>query len=80
MPYVPQYPEYVVKLRNTERSRYYLNQDYMLTYEMQNKWYEPYLTKDTDIYWCIFNKNGEFVGTTRTYDIDLNGKTVKKAV
>lgn len=41
-----------------------------LTSESQAKWYESYLTRFDDIYWCIYNKQNQFIGTVRVYDID----------
>lgn len=60
----------VVEIRNREKNKYFLNQTYELNVEGQKKWYETYLTRDNDIYWCIHNKNNEFIGTVRVYDID----------
>ncbi|MBQ9135775.1 MAG: GNAT family N-acetyltransferase [Lachnospiraceae bacterium] len=62
--------ENVVELRNKEKNRYFLNQTYTLTVEGQLRWYQTYLERDNDIYWSIYSKAGQFVGTVRIYDID----------
>ncbi len=59
----------IVELRNQEKSRYFLNQPQLLTFETQKEWYEKYAERNNDIYWCIQNKNGIIVGTIRIYDI-----------
>lgn len=59
----------VVRLRNQDKSRYYLNQNLVLTLDMQKKWYNDYLKRLNDIYWCIQNKEGIIIGTIRLYDI-----------
>lgn len=62
----------VIELRNQERSRYFLNQSVILTLEMQKKWYDEYLKRDNDIYWCIRNRENIIVGTVRLYNITEN--------
>ena len=72
---VPLKPEHfadVVRIRNQERSKYFLNQNIDLTVDMQAKWYEDYLKRDDDIYWALIGKNGVHVGMNRLYDIDGN--------
>lgn len=60
----------VVEIRNREKNKYFLNQTYKLNVESQKIWYKTYLTRNNDIYWCIYNKKNEFIGTIRVYDID----------
>lgn len=60
----------VVEIRNREKNRYFLNQTYIITPESQAKWYDSYLERSDDIYWCIYNKQNQFIGTVRVYDID----------
>ena len=72
VPFTPEDAENVVRIRNEQKNRYYLNQTYELTVEGQKKWYETYLERDNDIYWCIYNKKNEFIGTVRVYDIDVD--------
>ena len=62
--------ENVVEIRNRENNKYFLNQSYELTVDSQTRWYESYLSRLDDIYWCIYNKSNEFIGTIRVYDID----------
>lgn len=59
----------VVFLRNQDHARYYLNQQSLITCEDQRRWYESYVNRNNDLYWCIVNKNHEVVGTVRLYDI-----------
>lgn len=59
----------VVELRNQKRSRYFLNQSILLTLDMQKDWYNKYLERFDDIYWCIRNKENVMIGTVRLYDI-----------
>ncbi len=60
----------VVQVRNREKNRYFLHQTCMIDIENQLNWYASYLKRDNDIYWCIYNKKGQFIGTIRIYDID----------
>lgn len=62
----------VVEIRNRKRNKYFLNQTYELTVEGQCKWYESYVERKNDIYWCIYDKEDNFIGTIRVYDIDEN--------
>lgn len=60
----------VVEIRNREKNRYFFNQTNDLNIEAQTKWYEAYLERDDDIYWCIYNKQNQFIGTVRVYKIN----------
>lgn len=60
----------VVEIRNREKNRYFLNQTYVITSESQAKWYQSYLERFNDIYWCVYDKLDQFIGTVRIYDID----------
>lgn len=70
VPFTPDDSANVVEIRNREKNKYFLNQTYELNVDGQNKWYEEYLTRNNDIYWCIYNKKKQFIGTIRVYDID----------
>ena len=70
VPFTMDDAENVVEIRNREKNKYFLNQTYELNVESQKKWYDTYLTRDNDIYWCIYNKESQFIGTVRVYDID----------
>lgn len=61
----------IVSLRNTDRARHAFNQTQVLTAETQNQWFEQYRAREDDLYWCVCNKQGEFIGTFRVYDIDM---------
>lgn len=69
VPIKPELLADIVRLRNQEKSKYYLNQLMDISLVSQNKWYEEYLERDNDIYWCAVNKEGIVVGTYRLYDI-----------
>lgn len=70
VPFDKEYFESVVELRNRDLNRYFLNQDNILTIEQQENWFNSYLQRDNDIYWCIMDKKKRFVGTIRLYDIE----------
>lgn len=70
VPLKEEFCKYIVELRNKPRNMYYLCQDEKITLESQLSWYKEYLNRDNDLYWCIFKKNGEFIGTVRLYDMD----------
>ena len=72
VPISSEYLKNIVYLRNQDHSKYYLNQPQNITLESQNKWYEQYLKRDNDIYWCIEDKENNIVGTVRLYDITEN--------
>ena len=59
----------IVRLRNQERSVYYLNLGHKLTLQAQQEWFAGYLTRNNDLYWCIYDKNGTAIGTNRLYDV-----------
>lgn len=71
IPISEEFLEDIVELRNQEKNRYFLNQQYFLTLESQLNWYNQYKERNNDIYWVIFNKNKDFIGTIRIYDIDF---------
>lgn len=62
--------ENIVKLRNKEKNLLFLSQQKKINVEEQNKWYDAYVVRDNDIYWCIHNKWNQFIGTTRLYNIN----------
>lgn len=72
VPYEPGFAKQVIRLRNEERVRYYLNQAEKLTLSAQQRWYEEvYLPRENDIQWVILSNAGDVVGTNALYDIDL---------
>ncbi len=64
--------ENIVKLRNQDKNRLLLTQIQELSIEDQNKWYDAYAMRNDDIYWCIYDKKHQFIGTTRLYNIEKN--------
>jgi RimJ/RimL family protein N-acetyltransferase len=61
----------VIKWRNNTENNKYLNQDFVLTQDLQLKWYERYLESENEILYIIHNKNGKGIGTLGATDIDL---------
>lgn len=59
-----------VRVRNAKRNLYYFNQSYLLTEESQKEWYFNYLDRPDDLFWCILDKKGRFLGSVRLYDMD----------
>ncbi len=62
--------EDVIRLRNQKESKYFLNQNYDLTVEMQKEWFKEFLLRENDIYWAACNKQGDVIGTIKTYNIE----------
>ena len=60
----------VVAMRNREKNRHFLNQTCIITTASQARWYKSYLERVDDIYWSIYNKQNQFIGTVRIYDIN----------
>lgn len=60
----------VVAIRNREKNRYFLNQTCIITTASQARWHQSYLERFDDIYWSIYNKQNQFIGTVRIYDIN----------
>lgn len=58
-----------VRIRNSEKNRYFFNQPYLITTESQRVWYEQYIQREDDIFWAVLKKSGEFIGTIRLYNI-----------
>lgn len=77
VPVSGEYAKDIVMLRNTNRVRYNMNQQSELTVEDQLAWISTYFSRDNDLYWCILDKNGEFLGTYRMYDIDFENKVAE---
>lgn len=70
IPYDDQYTYDVITFRNSERAKYFLNQSFNLTVDMQNRWGEEYFRRTNDVYWVIqCNETKKVVGTTALYDI-----------
>ena len=66
--------QFIVDMRNQERSRYYLNQEDQSTVEGQLKWYNSYVSRTDDIYWIYCNREtNQKLGTIRLYNME--GKT-----
>ncbi|MCM1234683.1 MAG: GNAT family N-acetyltransferase [Ruminococcus flavefaciens] len=62
--------QFIVDMRNQERSRYYLNQAEESTLESQTKWFVDYEPKIDDIYWIYCDKKTNIrLGTIRLYNI-----------
>lgn len=60
----------VVELRNRRKNKYFLNQKYDITLEMQTCWYREYLERENDIYWGIWKTGHIFIGTIRLYNME----------
>lgn len=59
----------IVRMRNTPKMKYFFNQEYDLTLEMQRNWFIKYLDRKDDIYWAIYSKDGRCIGANRIYDV-----------
>ena len=77
-PYEQKHTPEIVRLRNQEKSLYYLNQKKLLTIEKQNEWYSNYILRNDDINWCISNKSGDIIGSIRLYTIDPQGEVCEE--
>lgn len=64
----------ILNLRNKPKNMYMFNQVSLITLDEQTKWLDSYNRTTNDIYWCVLNKNEQFVGTIRIYAIDLGGE------
>jgi len=63
--------QFMVAMRNQERSRYYLNQAEDSTVEAQTNWFKSYVSKNDDIYWVYCDKEtDQKLGTIRLYNIE----------
>jgi RimJ/RimL family protein N-acetyltransferase len=65
-----------VRVRNAERNLYFFNQESLLTEESQMEWYLKYLKRQDDLFWCILDKKGRFLGSVRLYDIDTQNSSL----
>ena len=77
-PYSPNHTSEIVRLRNQEKSRYFLNQREASTIESQSKWYTDYVQRNDDINWCISNKSNVIIGNIRLYSIDSTGSSCEE--
>lgn len=76
IPIEPKDFETFIELRNREKNKYFLNQNYDVTLEGQRIWYNNYLERDNDIYWGIWRDEDTIVGTIRLYNV--NGDTCEE--
>lgn len=73
-PATSRYAKDIMNIRNKPKNMYMFNQDYLITVESQTKWFNEYEKTTDDIYWCVLDKNEQFIGTIRLYGIDENGE------
>ncbi|MBQ9487910.1 MAG: N-acetyltransferase [Selenomonadaceae bacterium] len=73
---VPEYFSYVVEWRNNSSLNKFLNQPFVLTLELEKKWYEEvYLPDDTQEFFIMTDKEtGTPFGTIGRTNIDLKNK------
>jgi RimJ/RimL family protein N-acetyltransferase len=70
IPYDNKYVLDVIRLRNRDRVKYFLNQSFNLSIDMQKQWAEEYFRRENDIYWVVqCNETKKIIGTTALYDI-----------
>ena len=72
-PCASEHEEAIVRLRNQAKSRYNLNQTEAFTIDGHRAWYEGYVLRDNDIYWCIHDKSGGMIGLIRLNNIEPAG-------
>lgn len=77
VPFEMKYADDFIRMRNDERNKYFFNQQYDLTVESQQTWYEKYLGRPDDIFWAVLNKKRNFIGTIRLYDIAPDGSVLE---
>ncbi len=77
VPLSEKYAKEIVDLRNTERALHNLSQQYKLTEEKQIAWTKEYFIRNNDLYWCILDKKGDFLGTYRAYNMDFEKNTAE---
>ena len=72
----PKYFPYVIKWRNDPKLNRFLNQSFVLTMELEKKWYEEvYLKDDTQGFLIMIDKETSTpFGTTGWTDMDTNKK------
>lgn len=76
VPFGEEWMEDFVRVRNAERNLYFFNQTYLLTIDSQREWYRNYLKRPDDIFWCILDKSGRFIGSVRLYDMDADASVL----
>lgn len=70
IPYDHVHAPIVVNLRNSMRVKYFLNQQFDLSLDMQMCWGEKYFQRENDMYWVVqCNETKQVIGTTSLYDI-----------
>lgn len=57
----------VIRLRNQEKNKYFLNQKQDITLEAQRDWFLEYQKRRDDLYLGIWSRKKEFAGTIRLY-------------
>ena len=69
----------IIRMRNNNKTMYYLNQGKKLTIDDQIEWFKYYFLRYNDLYWIIKDKEERVIGTNRLYDI-TNEKCVQGSI
>lgn len=65
--------QFIVDMRNQDKSKHFLNQTEDSTLESQKKWFAAYEAKNDEIYWIYCDKEtGRRLGTIRLYNFEEN--------
>lgn len=68
-PFSPEFAADIVRLRNQEKARYFLSQNFELTEEAQLQWIRQYTEHPEEINFVTVSKSGCPVGTFGLYDL-----------
>ena len=67
-PFSPEFAADIARLRNQEKARYFLSQNFELTPENQLAWMQQYADRSDEINFVAVNKSGTVVGTLGLYN------------
>ena len=77
VPATKRFAKEIIELRNSDRAKYFFNQNQDLTLESQIAWFDRYFSREDDLYWCLVDKSGDFLGTYRVYNIDFDNRNAE---
>lgn len=80
IPYSLDYIDDILRLRNQIEAKYFLSQNYDITFAQQKEWIMNYLKKEDEIGYIVKNKRGDIVGTFFLYELTSTSIELGRAV
>lgn len=79
-PFSPEFAADIARLRNQEKARYFLSQNFELTEEAQLQWMRQYADRSDEINFVAVSKAGQVTGTFGLYNYQHNSIELGRVV